>query len=481
MSELLSGPAPPAEGDRYRWWGVGEVVRLAIPTILSMASYTLMQFADSWMVAQVGGHAFGAQFIGGMASFVSATFFMGLLSCVNTFAAQNLGAGRPERAARYGWQGIWMGLAAWALLAGVLVPSAPRLLGLFPHETPLVQLEVHYFRILAVGWGPILVARALGPFFIGIHKPNVVLLAGGIANTINILLNYLLIFGKWGFPRLELTGAAIGTVAGSVLEAAILLAVFLWGLDKRRFRVRESIGLSGRAIRDLLRVGAPAGAVMLSGSLMFLVFLGGIVGQFGPGHLGAAGVLHRYLHLCLMPALGVGAASTALVGRYCGAKRTDLAWRRAHAALLLIEGYMIAVGATMWFFRADFVALFLSDDWSPHVRETAREVATNTMAFLVVVQAFFALNLTFTGALRGAGDTLWPGIVNIVGSWTLGVGGGWLVTRLFPEWESYGPWAVMAAFMSLLGVVMWGRFLSGRWKRIRLLEDEAATGPEPEG
>jgi MATE family multidrug resistance protein len=479
VSQLLSTPTPPAEGDRYRWWGVGEVARMAAPTILSMASYTLMQFADSWMVARgVGGEAFGAQFIGGMASFVAATFFLGTLSCINTFAAQNVGAGRPERAAQYGWQGIWLGLATWALLAAVLVPLAPKLLGLFPHETALVQLEVHYFRILAVGWGPILVARALGPFFIGIHKPTVVLLAGGVANSLNILLNYLLIYGHWGFPRLGLTGAGIGTVIGSALQAAILLAVFLWGLDRRQFRVLESIGLSWRAIRDLLRIGTPAGAVMLSGTLMFLVFLGGIVGQFGAGHLGAAGILHRYLHLCLMPALGVGAASTALVGRYCGAKRPDLAWRRAHAALLLVELYMVGIGVVMWFLRADFVALFLSEEWAPSVRETAQEVATNTMAFLVVVQALFALNVTFTGALRGAGDTLWPGAVNIAASWGLGVGGGWLVTRLVPSWESYGPWAVMAGFQSLLGLVMWGRFLGGRWRRFKLVHDDEPAAAE---
>jgi hypothetical protein len=93
------------EEDPSRWWGIGEVLRLSVPTVLTTVSFTLMQFVDGLMVARVSEEAMSAQLTGGMASFTAMCFFIGLLSCVSTFASQNLGAGSPDRGAVYAWQG----------------------------------------------------------------------------------------------------------------------------------------------------------------------------------------------------------------------------------------------------------------------------------------------------------------------------------------------------------------------------------------
>ena len=472
MSRLTSGPhIPTGLGDPRPWWGLGEVVRLAVPSILNMTSLTAMQFVDARMVAELGGGVLGAQYIGGMSAFVTATFFMGVLSCVNTYAAQNLGANRPERSALYGWQGVWMSLAAWVLL-GSLVPLAPLLFGHLPHPPEVRVMETRYFQVLTAGVGFILTARAIGHFFIGIHRPVVPLVAGVVGNAVNVLGNYLLIFGKWGLPALGLTGAACGTVIGAAVEAAIVLGLFLGSPDAGRFRVRRACRISWQAIRDLLRIGAPAGGMFLSEILMWLMFMAIIVGRFGRAHLDAAAILNRYLHLCFMPALGVSAANTALVGRYCGAGRPDLASRRAHAGLCLVELYMVSVGTAMWLGRGPLVAFF-NRAQDPALRAAVGQIATTAFLFILVVQAFDALNVAFIGALRGAGDTFWPGVMQVGLAWGLGVGGGWLVTTLRPGWGSLGAWGVAAVYISVLGLAMWARFLSGRWRRV------CAAGPVP--
>jgi len=467
LMDLDRDPAP--------WWGMGEVIRLAVPSVLNMVSLTVMQFVDARMVAELGKGVLGAQFIGGMSAFVSATFFMGVLTCVNTYASQNLGAGRPGRAAVYGWQGIWIALSAWALLAA-LIPLAPALFALFPHSPEVQALETRYFQVLMGGVGLILCARAVGSFFIGIHKPVVPLAAGAVGNGVNILANYVLIFGKWGFPALGLTGAGLGTVIGSGVEALIILAFFLVGPVARRFHVRRSLCLSWWAVKDLFRIGAPAGGMFLSEILMWLVFMGVIIGRFGKPHLDAAAILNRYFHLCFMPALGVSAANTALVGRYCGAGRPGVAWRRAHAALILIEVYMVTVGLVLWLAREPLVAFF-NQAGDPAVQH----IATTAFLVILVVQAFDALSVTFIGALRGAGDTFWPGVMQVALAWGLGVGGGALVTTLRPEWGSLGAWAVVALYVSVLGVVMWRRFLGGRWRRMHVVEAAPAVAEEASG
>lgn len=453
--------------DPARWWGIGEVVRLAVPTVLSTISVTVMQFVDGWMVSTVSKEALSAQFIGGISAFVPVCFFMGLLSCVSTFASQNLGAGRPERSALYGWHGLWVAWAAAGLLALLIVP-APQVMALFGHEAHVTALETKYFRILLGGALFCLSSRALGAWFVGVHRPGINLVAGVIANAVNVLGNYVLIFGKFGFPELGLVGAGIGTVIGFAVEAAIFGAVFVAGLAGRQFQVRRQCCFRWSVVRDLLRIGTPAGLMFSGDILMWTIFMGRILGGFGTAHLAAAAILNRYWHLCFMPAIGVSAAVTAIVGRYCGAGQPHLAWRRAHAGFILVEVYMVGMGLAIWLARDPLVGVF-NEAGDPLVQS----IATRAMLVILVCQAFDAMNVIFIGSLRGAGDTLWPGAVQLTLCYGLGLGGSWLVASLRPEWGSFGPWGAVTVYIAVLGLVMWGRFLRGKWRSMQVVEPPA--------
>jgi len=453
--------------DPAPWWGVGEVVRLAVPTVLNTVSVTVMGFADGWMVSKVSKEALSAQFIGGMAAFVPVCFFMGLLSCVSTFASQNLGAGRPERSAVYGWHGLWVAWAAAGLLALLILP-APYLMALFGHDAHVTALETTYFQILIGGAFFGLSARTLGAWFVGVHRPGVNLVAGVVANAVNVAANYCLIFGKFGFPELGLTGAGIGTVIGFAVEAAIFAAAFVADVAGPEFQVRRGCCFRWSAVRDLLRIGTPAGAMFSGDILMWTIFMGGVLGGFGTAHLAAAAILNRYWHLCFMPAIGVSAAVTAIVGRYCGAGRQGLAWRRAHAGFFLVEVYMVGMGLVLWLARGPLVAIF-NEAGDPLVQS----IAQRAMLVILLCQAFDAMNVVFIGSLRGAGDTLWPGAVQLALSYGLGLGGASLVASLRPEWGSFGPWGAVTVYIAILGVVMWGRFLGGRWRTMQVVEPPA--------
>jgi len=464
FQELTADPQP--------WWGLGEVVRLSVPMVLNTVSYTIMQFVDGWMVSRVSKEALSAQFIGGISAFVPVCFFIGLLGCVNTFASQNLGAGRRERSALYGWQGLWL---AWSAAGGLtfLILLAPYLLGLFGHEAEVTRLETQYFRILIGGGLFTLSARALGAFFVGVHRPGITLVAGVAANVVNLIGNYVLIYGKFGFPALGLAGAGIGTVMGSAVESAILMTVFVGGAVAREFDVRGQWRIRWAAMVDLLRIGSPAGAMFLGDVLMWAIFMGRVIGGFGTADLAAAAILNRYWHLCFMPVLGISMAVTAIVGRFCGAGQPRLAWRRAHAGLLLVEAYMVTCGVVIWVAREPLVGIF-NEAANPLVQS----IAARAMIFILLCQAFDALSVVFIGALRGAGDTLWPGAVQLVLAWGLGLGGSAAVARVWPEWGSFGSWAAVMVYIMLLGSVMWGRFLGGRWQRIKVVAPSAAPAME---
>jgi len=453
----------------------------AWPTALTMTSYTLMQFIDSLMVAELGTMEVAAQGNGSIWQFTLVSFLLGILAMVNTFVSQNVGAGRPHDAAQYAWAGLWFSAISWVLL---LVPFAfvlPVLFRFFGHEAELVVLETSYARVLLFGGFIMLASKSMSNFFFGIGRPRVIVCAAILGNIVNLLLNFVLIYGERGLPALNIpgipgtpalgvTGAAIATVLGTAAELAIPLVIFLGPAMHARFRTRIDWQFRWRPVRDLLRVGWPNGLSFCNEIVCWAIFMSVLVGLFGTLHLAAGWIVLRYMHMSFMPAVGFSMAATSLVGRYIGAGRPDVAAQRARVAVVMALVYMTVCGLLMWWFREPLVALFThGENTTPETAAEIIRIGSVMMICAAIFQTFDAIGIVYSGALRGAGDTTVPGVATVVLSWTVIVGGGWLLATRVPEWTSLGPWIAAAAYVIILGVFMGGRFEGGRWRSIKLL------------
>jgi len=483
---------------RERVWSapaVREVWAIAWPTVLTMTSYTVMQFTDKLMVAQVGPLEVAAQGNGGIWAFNLMAITMGLLTVINTYVAQNLGAGRPEEGSRYAWAGLWLSLGAWAF---VLVPFAllmPWIFSLMGHEPRLQELETQYGQIVLAGSLVLLANKSMSHYFFGMHMPKVIALAALIANGCNVLLNYVFIYGEHGLPALGLpgvpgmpalglAGAAIATVLGTTVEFAIPMACFLAPDMDRRFRTRTTWRLDLAAIRDLMRLGWPAALQWGSEIVCWSVFMSVLVGQFGTDHMTAAWAVLTYMHLSFMPAVGFSAAVAAIVGKRIGEGLPDVAAARARLGLQLAMVYVTLCAVVMVVFREPLVSVFAGGPDTPPER-VAMIVAIGSR--LMICAAFFqtmdAVGVVCTGALRGAGDTVWPGVVTFILSWVFIVGGGQAFVVLFPSLESLGPWIGASFYIIIFGITMFLRWESGRWRHMHVIDrgrhDAAMAIPLP--
>jgi MATE family multidrug resistance protein len=462
-----------------------EVWSQAWPTVLTMLSFTVMQFVDSLMVSKVGPLEVAAQGNGGIWAFVPQSFLFGFLSVVNTFVAQNIGAGRREAVARYGWAGLHLSIAAWAL---VMVPWAlalPAFFGWLGHSEALRHLELQYALVLAYGSIAGLAAKAMSNFFFGLQRPRLITIGAIAGNLVNVGLNYVLIYGErgledWGWPgvpgvpALGVLGAAIATVCGTLVEACVPLSVFLFGRLAREFGTWSSARPRPAELRGLLRLGWPVSIQFGNEIICWAIFMTVLVGHFGEMHLTAGWSTLRYMHLSFMPAVGFSVATTALVGRYIGAGKPDLAAHRAHWAVGMATAYMTLCGLVMAIFRESLVGVFVDAD-APEVAAQVVAIGSRLMVCAAVFQTFDAVGIAYTGALRGAGDTLVPGVATIVLSWGLIVGLGYGLVVGWPSLESVGPWLAASAYIIIYGVWMGMRFERGAWRGIRLLEPTPAS------
>ncbi len=452
-----------------------EVVLLAAPTIATMMSYTAMQFVDALMVSRITPEDpvyVAAQGNGGIWAFVPTTIYAGLCSVVNTYVAQNLGAGTPERGPAYVWNALWIGVGLWLTLLLPLAAMMPWIFGLMHGDKPrLVELESSYCQILMVGAIFNMVTRGSAQFFYGLHKPNVVLAGAIIGNVVNLALNWVLIYGNLGAPAMGVTGSAIATVIGTIAEAAVPCFVFLSAKFDRQYHTRSQWRPSATHMRDIVRLGWPASLMFANEIVCWAIFMTLLAGRFGVNHLAAGWIGLRYMQTAFLPALGLSFALTASVGKCLGAGRPDLVVQRATIGILMAMGYMGACAVAFVVFRESLVGVFIGKDTKPEDAAELLAIGSQIMIIAAIFQLFDALGISLIGILRGAGDTVWPGVLTIVLSWTCIIGVGYAIAVTAPQLGSTGPWIAAAVYIVLLGLGLLWRFTSGKWRKFHVLSE----------
>ncbi len=505
MSKQNQQPETPTlAGDPVRHPLV-EMLIIGAPTVVTMTSYTAMQFIDGMMVSRIQPADpvyVAAQGNGGMIVWIAMAAMLGLLSIVNSFVSQNLGAGTPERGSAYAWSGLWLSAVAAVLFIPYALALGP-IFKVFHDDAQLVQYETQYAHILIAGAFLTLASRGLANYFFGMHKPGIVMVSVLTGNLVNIGANAVLIFGQAGAPEgmplagvfqsiaqalgveaMGVRGAAFGTVIGTAFELTIPMILFLGPRWNKKYKTRCAWKPSGRAIKDLLRVGWPAG-LMMGNELICWGYLMAVLLPMGGKAAGDDPVVHnsagwialRFMHVAFMPAIGLSIAVSAMVGKAMGMRRPDLAAARTWLGLKVTLTYMGLCALAFILFRGWMIGLFIPEDMGADEREAVLRVGATVMIAAAVFQLFDAMAIVMSASLRGAGDTVWPGIATIVLSWTFIVGGGHAMIWLFPEMGSLGPWVGAAAYIIALGLCMVWRFLGGRWRSLNLTQTPEASDP----
>lgn len=448
-----------------------ELLTIAGPTVATMTSYTLMQFVDKLIVSRIGPEPIyvGAQGDGGIAAFVPISIAMGTLQVVNTYVSQNLGAGKPDRAPAYAWNALWIAMVWWVLLIpyGFALPHIFTAMGREPERA---ALAASYGQILVFGAGLTMATRAISQFFYGMHKPGVVLLAGVVANLINLGLAYLLVYGEFGFPKMGIAGSGVATVIATGVELSIPMTLFLSAKYNALYKTRTTWRPSLTHFKDLVRIGWPGGLMFGNEMVCWSYFMVYLVGHFGEEHSTAGWIAHQWMTLSFMPAVGISVAVTAMVGKCMGMGRPDLARQRAFMGLGLALAYMGFCAIAFVVFRNPMIEMFIEKDTTPEIAENVVNLGSKMMIAAAAFQLFDAVAMTLSGALRGAGDTIVPGIVTVILAWVCIVVVGNLFVEFAPGLKSVGPWIAAAIYIGALCVFFLSRFLIGKWQSRRLVE-----------
>jgi MATE family multidrug resistance protein len=450
------------------------MLKLSAPMVIATISFTVMQFVDRFMVSRLGTDALAAIIPASFVSFVPGGFAIGAITSLNTFVSQSLGRGDKESCSNYFWQSVYMGFVYFLLVVFIMWPTAPWIFKLMGHPGTVVEMEVIYLRIMLYAHIMAVINWSSGHFFMGIHRPVITMCTSLCGQVVNVAANYLLIFGKFGFPKMGIAGAGWGTFIGIGTAASINIIVFLGGKVNSTYKTRSTLNINFSKMYDLLKVGLPAGFGLMVNVAFWGVILTGLVGKFGAEALAATSAVFAYTSLFVMPVIGMSTALTAAVGKTIGQGQKKTAIKQTRICLKVSLIYMGIVSICFVVFRDALMAFWSTDD-------KVIGIGINLLILAAFYQAFHATRSIYSGALRGAGDTVWLAIVSAIGAlFILGLGG-WLIARLFPSLGALGPWA--AATLSIIagGIANRWRFKSKRWMDIDLFKHHGLSVPIQNG
>ena len=457
------------------WWtrpcGGREVLHIALPMMISTGFWSVQWFIDRMFLMWYSPDAMTATLPAGMLHWTMICMASGIASYVNTFVAQYYGAGHRERIGLAVAQGVRFG---WLLTPLFLlsIPLAPWLLAGSGATAKISGLAVEYFQILAFGAGPVVIGNALSSFYTGRGLTRVVMVVQGVATAFDLVLDYVLTFGEFGFPEMGLAGAAWATVAAHWFTVAAFLLLMRRKEERREYGLDEGNRFDAALFWRLLKFGAPGGLPMLveAGAFTLLTVF---VSQISKVAGASTSLAFNVNSMAFIPVFGLSIAVSTLVGQKLGEGRDDLAARATWTSLVLALVYTSFFGVL--YFAVPNAFLLAHEAYSDQ-KEFAlvRETTVVLLRFVAAYCLFDAVQLVFVGALKGAGDTrfvlLATSAISVI-SVSIGRYG---QTQL--DWGLYGWWWVLTGWLLALAAVYLARFLHGAWRSMRVIEAEYLPG-----
>ena len=440
-----------------------ELLRLALPMVVSQGTFAVMIFTDRYFMSQIDPAHMAAALGGGVASFFSFCFFVGLFSYANALVAQYLGAGEPEKCPKVVTQGMIMTLMSVPFLTLITFLVAGIFEGM-GHEPAQVELERTYYLILMSGVLVTLAKTCISSYFAGIGRTHVVMICDLFGLVINIPLCYVMVFGKLGFPAMGIVGAGLSTVVATVLAFVLFVAFYFRKEHRDTFAVPRSFSLDVKILRRFWRLGFPSGLELFLNVAAFNLFLL-MFQSYGVTEGAAAAIVFNWDILSFVPMIGLNVGVISLIGRFVGARdmtRVNEVMTAAFAAAFAYSAVLAVVYITH---RYPLVEVFAppSGEFS-----AIRELSAFMMIGLSSYMMADAVILVSGGILRGAGDTRWLMVASVTLHWAMLVAQ-FFIIRVF-ELSPRVSWVVLVALVFAIALVYALRLRGGRWRDPEVLQ-----------
>ncbi len=448
---------------------LAQLLTLAWPVIISRSAQVVVGFTDAVMCARLGESALAATTAGATNTFNILVLPMGMAFIVSSFASQLSGGNDHSGARRYAWYGLGLAVFAGVLCAGA-VPLVDAAVGLLSYEDDVKAMMISYLQIRLAGGAFVIGLEALGNYYGGLGNTRLPMYAQLLAMGLNVVLNWLLIFGNFGFPAMGVAGAALASAIAPAVAFFALFACFHYGVGQPVKPKRgEKLALKLDEFLRMVRFGLPVGLNWFVEFAAFSFFMNIVLAGLGTTVVAAMMSVLQLNSLSFMPAFAIASAGSIFVGQAIGAKALDDVPRTVGLTLKTTAAWQGFVGLWYLAFPAVLMSAFVKD---PEQGKQLLAIGGPLLMLSAAWQLFDATAMTYSEALRAAGDTTFTLWARAGIAWLVFAPGAWISVRVLHLGDMAAA-AWMVLYLAMLALLMWRRFQGGRWRSVDL------TGQHP--
>ncbi|GAB1542448.1 MATE family efflux transporter [Scytonema sp. NUACC21] len=443
---------------------IKECLILAIPLAGAQLSQASTTFVDTVMMGILGSQIIAAGALGASTFHILLYVGSGMVSSVSPLAAEAYGAGRVDQVSRVVRQGLLISVIL-GIPVTLLIWNSGILLRLSGQEPESVLLAQGYLRAIAWGYVPALGFAVLKSFVSALSKPRpvIVVVIGG--TLFNVVGNYILMFGKFGFPALGLAGIGWASALSFWVMFAALAIYILSQSQLRMYNVFSNLHhFENKVFRELVRVGVPIG-VLAGVEGGFFTYITFVMGQLGTVTLAAHQIALQTAILTFMIPVGLSIAATVRVGQLIGQENEKGARLAGFVSIGIAAVFMATMGIVFWTIPGKIVSLYINtaDPKNAAVVSLAKQL----LGVAAMFQIADGIQVSAAGALRGLKDTRVPLLIGILAYWGIGLIGGYTLGFVL-GFGGVGLWWGFVIGLGVAAVVLTWRFSTIQiWPQIK--------------
>ena len=433
-----------------------KILQVALPAIAGLSTQMVVSLVDTAMVGRIedATYALAAMGIGVLATWALISFFSSLATGIHVVVARKFGEGD------YISCGITLNNS---LLLAVLIGAVVAMVGVF-FSYPIAHLfaadetvgnyasEYLYYRFMGIPF--FLISVSFRGFFFGISKTKIFMFSGVITNVLNIIFNYIFIYGEFGFPKMGLAGAGLGSTLATMFDGFFYMVIILLPSYRKRFQNLKHLVLNKNIISAIMKISLPVSFQNIFILIGFLSFVS-ITGIIGTLEQASTQAIISTLFISFLPCFGFGIAVQTLVGNNIGAKKFLLAKIYGFETAKVATIYTIILGF-IFMIIPQYVLLIITND------QTIIDTAVPSLRVAGFAQIFYGVGVVLANGLQAAGRSFYVMKSEVITNLLIFVPLAYFL-GVYLELGLTWAWMALPIYIILYSLVIYLKFNSADW------------------
>lgn len=445
-----------------------KIFRIALPAIAGLSTQMVVSLVDTAMVGRLeeAKYALAAMGIGVLATWALVSFFSSLATGTHVIVARKFGEKDYEGCSMALSNSLMIGFSIGIIVAAVGLLASDDIAHFFAADPTVGKYAGEYIFYRFIGIPFFLISVSYRGFFFGISKTKIFMISGIVTNLLNIIFNYILIYGNFGAPRMGLAGAGLASSLATLFDFFFYLIVLLLPSYRQQFRNFRNFKLDFNLIKTIYRISLPVSlqnVFILIGFLIFVI----ITGLIGVQEQAATQAVISTLFISFLPCFGFGIAVQTLVGNNLGAGNITRAKIFGFETAKIATYYTISLGL-IYIFLPQFVLLLITNN---------KSIITTAMPVLRVAgfaQIFYATGVVLANGLQAAGKTVFVMKAEVITNLFIFVPLAYFM-GVFLHLGLVWAWTALPVYIIIYSTVIYREFKKGRWMKDHSIENKAQT------